>query len=423
MPPRSLLLLVFLLPLLAVTSLDDGLARTPPMGWRSWNAFLGTVNDTIVRSVADCMVRRKRTVDGLPTSLADLGYHRVGIDDGWQACNRGQRESYHAHDGTPLVNESRFPDLKGLVAYGHAAGLFMDFYHINCICMDTYTLHTNATWAHLSWIGNVQQLRRAGFDGVKIDNCGDDDGAGFAEMVRQIQNAGGKPLLIENCNQGHGLGPPRGLPTSDGWCNFHMFRTGGDIGPSFDNVMAKLQRTTPFQDLDHPISRPGCWAFPDMLEVANFGGGMAVTESRSHFGAWCIVSSPLMLSFDVTNEDAVDSVWDIISNREAIAINQEWAGHPGRLVLTNGTSQVWTKRLSTGQAILFLNRGITPENVTVSFQNLGLPPGNYYRVRDIWEKRDLPIAVTEQIGISQLGPHDSWFVKLIALSSVEASIV
>jgi hypothetical protein len=30
----------------------------------------------------------------------------------------------------------------------------------------------------------------------------------------------------------------------------------------------------------------------------------------------------------------------------------------------------------------------------VSFQNWGLPAENY-RVRDIWEKRDLPIAVTD----------------------------
>ena len=31
---------------------------------------------------------------------------------------------------------------------------------------------------------------------------------------------------------------------------------------------------------------------------------------------------------DVTDKALVDSVWDIISNKEAIAVNQAWAGHP-----------------------------------------------------------------------------------------------
>ena len=45
-----------------------------------------------------------------------------------------------------------------------------------------------------------------------------------------------------------------------GWCPYHMFRTGGDIGPDFGGVMDKLQSTTPYQNLQDPISRPGCWA-------------------------------------------------------------------------------------------------------------------------------------------------------------------
>lgn len=49
-------------------------------------------------------------------------------------------------------------------------------------------------------------------------------------------------------------------------------------------------------------------------------------ESRSHFGAWCIVSSPLILGYDVTNDSVTKAVWPIISNREAIAVNQQWEG-------------------------------------------------------------------------------------------------
>ena len=53
------------------------------------------------------------------------------------------------------------------------------------------------------------------------------------------------------------------------------------------------------------------------------------------FGMWCIVSAPLVLSFDVTVGEVVDAVWPILSNSEAVSINQRWEGSPGRLLLTD----------------------------------------------------------------------------------------
>ena len=50
------------------------------------------------------------------------------------------------------------------------------------------------------------------------------------------------------------------------------------------------------------------------------------SETRTHFSAWCIVSSPLTLSHDLTNTSTMDAVWTIITNREALAVNDAWAG-------------------------------------------------------------------------------------------------
>jgi hypothetical protein len=47
-----------------------------------------------------------------------------------------------------------------------------------------------------------------------------------------------------------------------------------------------------------------------------------VTEQRTHFGLWCTLSAPLTLSLDFTNKTATDSVWHIITNTHAIAVNQ-----------------------------------------------------------------------------------------------------
>jgi alpha-galactosidase len=37
-------------------ALDNSLAKTPPMGWNSWNCFGANINEKQIREVADAMV-------------------------------------------------------------------------------------------------------------------------------------------------------------------------------------------------------------------------------------------------------------------------------------------------------------------------------------------------------------------------------
>ena len=84
-----------------------------------------------------------------------------------------------------------------------------------------------------------------------------------------------------------------------------------------------------------------------MLEVGRMPGELAfdgvtqlatpAAESRTHFGAWAIVSAPLVLGMSLSLDDpvaqkALDTVWDVITNKEVIAVSQTWAGLPGALV-------------------------------------------------------------------------------------------
>ena len=97
---------------LAISAKNDGLARTPPMGWRSWNLYAAHVNQTLIEHVMDGVTRRRFSVDGVPTSLADLGYTNVGLDDAWQVCQtqtssapeedeKGHKFSFHDDSGRP----------------------------------------------------------------------------------------------------------------------------------------------------------------------------------------------------------------------------------------------------------------------------------------------------------------------------------
>ena len=74
------------------------------------------------------LTRRKNTVNGKPTSLYDLGYSSIGLDDGWQACGQGVNGSYHDKDGNPLVNKAKFPSLSEMTSKGHAANVTMGWY-------------------------------------------------------------------------------------------------------------------------------------------------------------------------------------------------------------------------------------------------------------------------------------------------------
>ena len=56
---------------------------------------------------------------------------------------------------------------------------------------------------------------------------------------------------------------------------------------------------------------------------------LTVTEARTHFGAWAIVSSPLVLSFDLTDSKTVGEHWSTITNTDVLEVNQDYAGFSG----------------------------------------------------------------------------------------------
>ncbi len=91
-------------------------------------------------------------------------------------------------------------------------------------------------------------------------------------------------------------------------CPSNIYRTTRDIAPQFYSVMFNAMFTQEFfaeySNLTSPASRPGCWAYPDMLQVGNLP---SLQESRTHFALWCITSAPLILSFDSSNDKIYDT--------------------------------------------------------------------------------------------------------------------
>jgi len=310
-------LLLFLAAARSVQAIDNGLGRTPPLGWRSWNLFGANVNQTLMQQIMDGMISKKRSVDGVPTSLCDLGYCDVGLDDNWQDCHAGHKYSYHDDSGKPIVQLNRFPNMTAMTEHAHKLGLSAGWYGNNCICRESQS--TDAMYEE-----DVAALTTFGFDGIKLDGCGRQlDLDKWANLI----NKTGRAVMIENCHWGNTV------PTET-WCPWNFFRTSGDVRASYGSVVGNLLTTVQWAQKN--LSRPGCWAYPDMLEVGCKHGpggasdpGLSYQEARSHFSAWAIVSAPLTLSMDVNNDTIMDEVWDIVSNKEIIAVNQAYVGHSG----------------------------------------------------------------------------------------------
>lgn len=310
---------------LSAEALDNGLARTPPMGFTTWTAVWDQVNQSFMERAFTALALKRQRGAG-QASLSSLGYTQVGVDDGWQACGSGWNGSFHTQDGRPLVNLTRFPSMSAMTASATKAGLRVVWYHNNCICSEKPTW-TDASMFKAHYEGDVSATVGLGFRGAKFDACGP---LMNLTLWAELMNSTGEAMMVENCHWGGERPYVVNESTGDLWCPFNIYRTGADIVPNdWDSFMLNLNSLVEPLSKDPPISRPGCWAYPDSVQSGSF---KRLEEDRTNFGAWCITSSPLILGMDVTNRTALDRIWDIVSNPEAIAVNQQWAGHPGRLV-------------------------------------------------------------------------------------------
>ena len=175
-------------------AIDNGLGLRPPLGWRSFNAYY-VANQTQMEDTMDLMVDRSRLVDGVPTSLLDLGYSHVGLDGGWNYCF-AENHTFHTADGTPVWND-KFPNPQAMVDKAKKLKLKPGWYLNNCGCAENH-LHPPAL-VETIYKGSVRALHEMGWDGVKFDSCSQ-----FHNLTHwaDLINATGRPVLIENCHQG-----------------------------------------------------------------------------------------------------------------------------------------------------------------------------------------------------------------------------
>ncbi len=130
---------------------------------------------------------------------------------------------------------------------------------------------------------------------------------------------------------------------------------------------------------------PGHWNDPDMLQVGNLKSKKDI-EDKAHFSLWCILAAPLMAGNDLTTMS--ESVIQTLTAPEPIAVNQDPRGIQGYKVYDNGDHEIYNKPLADGTtAVLILNKGQQPADITLTFDKIGL--NGAQPVRDLWTRKDL----------------------------------
>ncbi|KAG9087707.1 hypothetical protein FRC06_002417 [Ceratobasidium sp. 370] len=382
---------VYLLGLIGVSrAAENGLARTPQMGWNTWNRFGCRIDEDLIHASAKAVVS---------TGLRDVGYKYVLIDDCWQADSREKGTN------KPLAHPKRFPngikrlskkvhDLDLKIGIYSSAGVYTCARRFGSLDYEEIDAKAYAEWE---------------VDYLKYDNCFNQGRSGtplisfqrYANMSRAL-NATGRPILYSMCNWGE-----------DGPWNWateiaNSWRMSGDIkDATMIVVRARVCLIASLLDIVHctvtrildfaaPLgqkSGPGRWNDLDMLEVGN--GGMSYNEYVTHFTMWAVFKSPLILGNDLTRMS--HETLEIVTNQAVIAVNQDRKGAPAARIwkreVKGGDAQLWSTRLANGTtAIALVNTSPYPLRIVLPFADVfrdARPAARKasYRLYDLWAQK------------------------------------
>lgn len=149
-----------------------------------------------------------------------------------------------------------------------------------------------------------------------------------------------------------------------------------------------------------------------MLQIGN--AGLSLDEARSHFSAWAVIASPLLIGADVVSGLDAD-ILAILTAPEVLSVSQDALGVQGVRVSTPtpAGSECWARPLADGGvAALLLNRALGVADATCTFEELGLKnPNATAKVRDLWARADLGVF-SNAFTAKGLAGHASMLVKV-----------
>jgi len=313
----------------------------PLMGWSSWNTFGVDISESIILETARALATN---------GLRRAGYTYVNIDDGffWG----------HGDDGVLRFHPERFPNgmkpvVDGIHALGLKAGIYSDAGADTCGSM----------WGGSGSGGKDKggiggglyghdaadcklHFNELGFDFIKVDYCGGqrlklDERVRYTEIADAIRATGRTDVRLNICRWAYPGTWVAGVAES--------WRTTKDIRANWKSVKDIIAENLYLS----PFASAGHYNDMDMLEVGQLKGavkttfgnhgdtGLTADEEMTHFGMWCMLSSPLLIGCDVRT--IPDATKRLITNPYLLAMNQNDLGCQGYVVARDGEAYILVK--------------------------------------------------------------------------------
>lgn len=392
------------------TTVDLYAIERPTMGWSSWNTYRVNINETLIKSQADACVK---------LGLRDAGYKYINIDDGFF----GGRDMKTGH---LLIHPIRFPNgIKPVADYIHSlglkAGIYSDAGANTCGCWyDNDSIAQN-----VGFYGHDQQdadmyFKEYGFDFIKIDFCGGNPTANshhfdldprerYTAISNAIKATGRSDVRMNVCRWDY-----PGTWVKDVAVSWRMSH---DISCRWSSVKDIIEQNLYLS----AYAVNGHYNDMDMLEV---GRTLKPEEDITHFGIWCIMSSPLLIGCDMTK--LKPTTLALLKNKELIAINQDALGLQAYVVkhdMNDGT-YVLVKDV---EVLNGLTRVIALYNPTDTVKTISITPAELelagdIKIRDLIEQKDVKIQKPLKAISKDIAPHSTAIYKLTATQRLERTM-
>jgi Alpha galactosidase A/Alpha galactosidase C-terminal beta sandwich domain len=397
---------------------DNGVSRTPQLGWSSWSFVRRGPTEAVIKAQALAMHQ----------NLQSSGFQYVNLDDFWYVDPRVTVDAY----GRWLPDPTKFPHgMAALAAYIHGLGLKFGMYITPGIPVAAVNANTPIEGTHYSAkdiadvslyevnynFGNVNYyidfakpgaqafinswaklLASWGVDYIKIDGVGTSDVPDIIAWSQALNQSGRKIHLA--------LSNSLSLNAATTWEDYaNSWRITGDVEyyhssvyplTSWSNVLNHFHSMSQWT----AFSGPGGWPDPDSLEIGNGsldgtnsdGSSFTQNQRQTLFSWWCVTAAPLILGTDLTsNTDSYD--YSLLHNTEVIAINQAGMQAAPVVDYLNSNSsgsqpEIWrAKQADNSFTVLVSNPSGNTQTGTIPWSLFGIPGA--VMVRNSWSGANL----------------------------------
>jgi len=400
-----------------VFAIDDGVQKTPAMGWNSWNQLgCGGLNQAAVLAQAIAMAtKRPAQADwlGRKLSMKEAGYRFINLDDCWEGSSNTSYNTNLFPQGFNWMCDS-------IRRLGLFPGIYTSAGSTTCAGRPAQ-LNADAACAkaYADW----------GFQYLKEDWCATPSTSQSAAGATALYQASYKALrtAAENAaTSGRWKGKGYADSTSPRYftfslCNWgnwnvwtygascgHSARSSGDIASNWTNMLNILDNAASRNITSYNAT--GFYCDQDMMEigVSTGAGSLTAVENQTHYDLWAQMQSPLLAGNNLSTMS--DAVLTIYLNTEVNDINQDSLAWSGRRVKQASGIDLWYKRCFTRnptthavitdqtqmkKSVIVFNRNSSQSTYSILRTDpLEFGAGTAYQVRDLWKHANICTLTT-----------------------------